>query len=51
MKNCRVKLEVELEINAFNADDAADLATESIYDMEGLGITVIDVTVTDHCET
>ena len=50
MKTCRIKLEVELEINAFTVDDAAELATEAIEDIEGLGVTVIDVTVTGHCE-
>lgn len=50
MKICRIKLEVELEINAFTVEDAADLATETMRDMEGLGVTVIDVAVTDHCE-
>jgi hypothetical protein len=51
MKTCKVKLEVEVEVNAFTMDDAADIATETIYDMEGLGVTVIDVTVTDRSET
>lgn len=50
MKTCRIKLEVELEIDAFTFEDAADLATEAIQDMEGLGVTVIDVTVTGECE-
>jgi hypothetical protein len=50
MKVCRVKLEVELEINAFNENDAVELATECICDMEGLGVTVVDVNVIDHCE-
>jgi hypothetical protein len=50
MKICRVTLEVELEINAFTVEDAADLATETIRDMEGLGVTVVDVVVIDHFE-
>jgi hypothetical protein len=51
MKTCRIKLEVELEINAFTLDDAADLASEAICDIEGLGVTVVDVTVTGKSET
>lgn len=50
MKTCRVRLEVELEVNAFTMEDAADLATETIFDMEGLGVTVIEVTVTGKSE-
>jgi hypothetical protein len=50
MKTCRIKLEVELEVNAFTEDDAAELATDAIFDMEGLGVTVIEVTVTGERE-
>ena len=50
MKTYRVKLEIELEIDAFTAEDAVDMITESVYDLEGLGITVIDVAVTDRSE-
>jgi hypothetical protein len=42
---CRVNLQVELEIDAFTLDDAIDLAKESVYDLDGLGVTVIDVTL------
>lgn len=51
MKTSRVNLEVELEIDAFTFEDAADVAREAICDLEGLGITVINVTVTDERET
>jgi hypothetical protein len=47
MKTCRIKLSVELEIDAFTVEDAVDVAKDSVYDLEGLGVTVIDVTVTD----
>lgn len=45
MKTYRVKLEVELEIDAFTVEDAKDLADESVRDLEGLGVIVADVTV------
>lgn len=51
MKTCRINLEVELEIDAFNFEDAADVAREAILDMEGLGIKILDVAVTGECET
>lgn len=50
MNTYRVGLYVELEIDAFTADDAADAITESVYDLEGLGITVSQVTVTSKTE-
>ena len=50
MRTYRVKLEIELEIDAFTVEDAVDLVTESVYDLEGLGITVADVTVTGRSE-
>lgn len=50
METYRVKLEVELEIDAFTVEDAVDLVTESVYDLEGLGITVASVTVSDKSE-
>ena len=50
MNTYRIKLEVELELDAFTAEDAVDLAKDSIYDTEGLGVAVIDVTVTGKSE-
>jgi hypothetical protein len=50
MKTCRVTLEVEVEIEAFTFEDASELARDAINDMEGLGVTVIDVTVTGTAE-
>jgi hypothetical protein len=50
MKRCRIKLEIELEIDAYTINDAVDLAKESVYDLDGLGVGVINVTVTDQSE-
>lgn len=50
MNTYRITLEVKLEIDAFNVSDAKDLAAETIREMEGLGVTVIDVTVTGETE-
>jgi len=51
MNTYRIKLEVELEINAFSSADGSELAVETIHDMEGLGVTVVDVTVAGVEET
>lgn len=50
MKTCKIKLVVELQVDAFTVDDAADLAIESIHGLEGLGVTVVDVTLAHQAE-
>jgi hypothetical protein len=45
MQPFKVKLEVEVEVDAFTQEDANQLASETIYEMEGLGVTVIDVSL------
>lgn len=47
METYRIKLEIEIEIEAFTLPDAAEVARDAIYDMEGLGVVVTDVTVID----
>lgn len=50
MKTCRIELKVGLEIDAFVVDDARDLAVDAVLDLDGLGVKVIYVTVTDQYE-
>ncbi len=45
METFRIKLEVDLEIEAFNRGDAEDLARDTIYEMEGLGVSIVDAKV------
>ena len=43
METFRVRLEVDLEVEAYNRGDAEDLARDTIYEMEGLGVSIIGV--------
>lgn len=45
MKRYTIKLEVELELDAYTIEDARDIADESIRDIEGLGVDVTEVTI------
>lgn len=45
MDEFRVKLELELDVEAFNQVDAQDVAADLIYEMEGLGVSVVYIRI------
>lgn len=45
MQTYRVKAFVEVEIEAFNAEDARDAVSEGLMEVESLGAVVVDITV------
>ena len=45
MKAYRIKAFVEIEIEAFNAEDARDAVSEGLMQVESFGAVVVDITV------
>jgi hypothetical protein len=45
MDTYRVVVQTIVEVEAYTLDDAKDLAIDTMYEMDGLGVTVVDVVV------
>jgi hypothetical protein len=45
MKTYRLEIKATVEIDAFTQGDAAEAVLDAVYDLEGIGVTLIDVTV------
>jgi hypothetical protein len=45
MNTYRIVLKTALDVDAYTWDDAKDLAIDTMYEMDGLGVEVVDVVV------
>lgn len=43
METFLVKLELELEVEAFDSGDARDVACDMVYEMEGFGVSIVNI--------